>query len=98
MFTTDLTTPFTTAELQAMRGVLQNETAWDRDADTSAFNQVYSANNPERIMLPVHEEAEWNLLNLAMLRIDVELERRKQKAEAHARMFGDQASPTGDQT
>ena len=96
MFTTDLTTPFTTAELQAMRDVLQNETCWDRDADTGAFNQVYSADNPERVMPPVHEEAEWNLLNSAMLRIDLELERRKQKAEAHARMFGDQESPTGD--
>ena len=87
MFTTDLTTPFTTAELQAMRDVLQNETTWDRDADTGAFNQVYSADNPERIMPPVHEEAEWNLLNLAMLRIDVELERRKQRQEKFDRQF-----------
>ena len=95
MFTTDLTTPFTTAELQAMRDVLQNETAWDRDADTSAFNQVYSANNPERIMLPVHEEAEWNLLNSAMLRIDIELERRKQRQEKFDRLFPAwPASPT----
>ena len=87
MFTTDLTTPFTTAELQAIRDVLQNETCWDRDADTSAFNQVYSADNPERVMPPVHEEAEWKALNSAMLRIDVELERRKQRQEKFDRQF-----------
>ena len=51
MFTTDLTTPFTTAELQAMRDLLQNETAWDRDADTGGFNAYHSADNPERVLV-----------------------------------------------
>lgn len=87
MFTTDLTTPFTTAELQAVRDVLQNETAWDRDADTGGFNTYYNADNPERVLLPVHEEAEWKVLNSAMLRIDVELERRKQRQEKFDRLF-----------
>lgn len=77
MFTTDLTTPFTTAELEAVRNVLQNETAWDRDADTGGFNSYHSADNPDRVLAPVHEEAEWKVLNSAMLRIDLELERRK---------------------
>ena len=68
---------FPTAELQAVRNVLQNETAWDRDADTGGFNAYHSADNPERVLTPVHEEAEWKVLNSAMLRIDLELERRK---------------------
>ena len=47
---TNLTTPFTTAELEAVRNVLQNETAWDRDADTGGFNAYHSADNPERVL------------------------------------------------
>lgn len=103
MFTTDLTTPFTTAELQAMRDLLQNETAWDRDADTGGFNAYHSADNPERVLLPVHEEAEWRVLNSAMLRIDVELERRKHtervrcEQEKFDRLFPTQsAAPTSE--
>lgn len=68
---------FPTAELQALQTLLQNETAWDRDADTGGFNAYYSADNPDRVLAPVHEEAEWKVLNSAMLRIDLELERRK---------------------
>lgn len=101
MFTTDLTTPFTTAELEAVRNVLQNETAWDRDVDTGGFNAYHSADNPERVLTPVHEEAEWKVLNSAMLRIDLELERRKQRQEKFDRLFPElPASPTSqtDQT
>ena len=87
MFTTDLATPFTTAELEAVRDVLQNETAWDRDDDTGDFNAYYDANNPDRVLTPVHEEAEWKVLNSAMLRIDLELERRKQRQEKFDRLF-----------
>lgn len=95
MSTPDLTTPFTTAELEAMRDVLQNETAWDRDADTGGFNAYHSADNPERVLAPVHEEAEWKVLNSAMLRIDLVLERRKQRQEKFDRLFpGLPASPT----
>lgn len=86
---------FPTAELQAIRDVLQNETAWDRDADTGGFNAYHSDNNPERVLTPVHEEAEWKVLNSAMLRIDLELERRKQRQEKFDRLFPTQsASPT----
>lgn len=98
MFTTDLTAPFTTAELQALQTLLQNETAWDRDADTGGFNAYNSADNhtrPERALTPVHEEAEWKVLNSALLRIDIELERRKQRQEKFDRLFPTQsASPT----
>ena len=100
MFTTDLTTPFTTAELEAVRNVLQNETAWDRDDDTGDFNAYYDANNPDRVLEPIHEEAEWKVLNSAMLRIDLELERRKQRQEKFDRLFPElpasPASQTGD--
>ena len=106
MFTTDLTTPFTTAELEAVRDVLQNETAWDRDADTGGFNSYHSADNPDRVLTPVHEEAEWKVLNSAMLRIDLELERRKHtervrcEQEKFDRLFPElpasPASQTGD--
>ena len=86
---------FPTAELQAIRDVLQNETAWDRDADTGGFNSYHSADNPERVLMPVHEEAEWKVLNSAMLRIDLELERRKQRQEKFDRLFPElPASPT----
>lgn len=43
-----MTAPFTTAELQAMRDVLSNETAWDRDDETGDFNAYHSADNPDR--------------------------------------------------
>ena len=86
---------FPTAELQAIRNVLQNETAWDRDADTGGFNSYHSADNPDRVLTPVHEEAEWKVLNSAMLRIGIELERRKQRQEKFDRLFPTQsASPT----
>lgn len=46
-------------------------------------------------MTPVHEEAEWKVLNSAMLRIDIELERRKQRQEKFDRLFPElPASPT----
>lgn len=90
-----ITIDFPAAELQAMRDVLQNETAWDRDADTGGFNAYHSADNPDRVLTPVHEEAEWKVLNSAMLRIDLELERRKQRQEKFDRLFPTQsASPT----
>lgn len=76
------TLEFPTEELRLIRDLLQNETAWDRDADTGGFNFYYSADNPDRVLMPVHEEAEWKLLNTAMLRIDQELERRQQAVEA----------------
>ena len=86
---------FPTAELQALQTLLQNETAWDRDADTGGFNAYHSDDNPERVLTPVHEEAEWKVLNSAMLRIDLELERRKQRQEKFDRLFPTQsASPT----
>ena len=92
---------FPTAELQAILDVLQNETAWDRDADTGGFNAYYSADNPDRVLTPVHEEAEWKVLNSAMLRIGIELERRKHtervrcEQEKFDRLFPTQsASPT----
>lgn len=76
---------FPTEELRLIRDLLQNETAWDRDADTGGFNSYHSADNPDRVLTPVHEEAEWKLLNTAMLRIDQELERRQQAVEALAK-------------
>lgn len=78
---------FPTAELQAIWDVLQIETAWDLDADTGGFNAYYSADNPDRVLTPVHEEAEWKVLNSAMLRIGLELERRKQRQEKFDRLF-----------
>ena len=98
MFTTDLTSPFTTAELQALQTLLQNETAWDRDADTGGFNSYYSADNPERVLTPVHEEAEWKVLNSAMLRIGIELERRKQRQEKFDRLFPTPSASPANQT
>ena len=93
--TTELTTPFTTAELEAVRNVLQNETAWDRDDETGDFNAYYNPDNPDRVLEPVHEEAEWKALNSALLRIDIELERRKQRQEKFDRLFPElPASPT----
>ena len=99
--TTNLAMPFTTAELEAVRNVLQNETAWDRDADTGGFNAYYDANNPDRVLEPIHEEAEWKALNSAMLRIDLELERREHtervrcEQEKFDRLFPElPASPT----
>lgn len=76
---------FPMEELRLIRDLLQNETAWDRDADTGGFNSYHSADNPDRVLTPVHEEAEWKLLNTAMLRIDQELERRQQAVEALAK-------------
>lgn len=91
---------FPTAELQAIQTLLQNETAWDRDADTGGFNAYHSADNPDRVLTPVHEEAEWKVLNSAMLRISLELERRKQRQEKFDRLFPtqstDQTGPTGE--
>lgn len=97
--TAELTTSFTTAELEAVRNILQNETAWDRDADTGGFNAYHSADNHTRpgsgVLTPVHEEAEWKVLNSALLRIDIELERRKQRQEKFDRLFPElPASPT----
>lgn len=89
---------FPTAELQAIRDVLQNETAWDRDADTGGFNTYHSADNPERVLAPVHEEAEWKVLNSAMLRIDLELERRKQRQEKFDRLFPELPASPANQT
>lgn len=87
-------TDLATAELQAIRDLLQNETAWDRDADTGGFNAYYRADNPDRVLTPVHDEATWNVLNTAMLRIDIELERRKQRQEKFDRLFSElPASP-----
>ena len=96
--TTELTMPFTTAELEAIQTLLQNETAWDRDADTGGFNSYHSADNPERVLTPVHEEAEWKVLNSAMLRIDLELERRKQRQEKFDRLFPTQSASPANQT
>lgn len=88
---------FPTAELQALQTLLQNETAWDRDADTGGFNAYHSADNHTRpgsgVLTPVHEEAEWKVLNSALLRIDIELERRKQRQEKFDRLFPTQAFP-----
>ena len=89
---------FPTAELQAIQDVLQNETAWDRDADTGGFNSYHSDDNPERVLAPVHEEAEWKVLNSAMLRIDIELERRKQRQEKFDRLFPELPASPASQT
>jgi hypothetical protein len=93
-----LAAPFTTAELQAIQTLLQNETAWDRDADTGGFNAYHSADNPDRVLTPVHEEAEWKVLNSAMLRIDIELERRKQRQEKFDRLFPELPASPASQT
>ena len=98
MSTTDLTAPFTTAELQALQTLLQNETAWDRDADTGGFNSYHSADNPDRVLTPVHEEAEWKVLNSALLRIGIELKRRKQRQEKFDRLFPTQSASPASQT
>lgn len=94
--TTDLTMPFTTAELEAIQMLLQNETAWDCDADTGGFN-AYSQ-WPGRRRAPVHEEAEWKELNSALLRIDLELERRKQRQEKFDRLFPELPTSPANQT
>ena len=98
MSTTDLTTPFTTAELEAVRNVLQNETAWDRDDETGDFNAYYNPDNPDRVLEPVHEEAEWKALNSALLRIDIELGRRKHRQEKFERLFPELPAGQTDQT
>ena len=66
---------FPTAELQALQTLLQNETAWDRDADTGGFNAYHSADNPDRVLTPVHEEAEWKALR--------HISRRRQRSSWH---------------
>ena len=93
-----MTAPFTTAELQAMRDVLSNETAWDRDDETGDFNAYYNPDNPDRVLEPVHEEAEWKALNSALLRIDIELERRKQRQEKFDRLFPELPASPASQT
>ena len=93
-----MTAPFTTAELQAMRDVLSNETAWDRDDETGDFNAYYNPDNPDRVLEPVHEEAEWKALNSALLRIDIELERRKQRQEKFDRLFPELPASPANQT
>lgn len=71
----------TSEELKAIRDVLQNETAWDRD-DTAANGGAYiGANTPG--YNGVHDQVTWNHLNVAMMKIDVELERRLQAIEDH---------------
>lgn len=70
-----------TEELEAIRDVLTNETAWDRD-DTAENGGVYiGANTPG--YNGVHDQVTWNHLNVAMMKIDVELERRLQAIEDH---------------
>lgn len=71
----------TSEELKAIRDVLQNETAWDRD-DTSANGGVYIGVNVPGYN-GVHDQKTWNHLNVAMMKIDVELERRLQAIEDH---------------
>jgi hypothetical protein len=87
--TTSTSLNFPTEELRLIRYLLQNETAWDRDADTGGFNSYHRADSHTRpgsgVLAPVHEEAEWKLLNTAMLRIDQELERRQQAIKALAK-------------
>ena len=71
----------TTEELKAIREALQNETAWDRD-DTVANGGVYIGVNTPGYN-GVHDQATWNHLNVSMMKIDVELERRLQAIEDH---------------
>lgn len=71
----------TSEELKAIRDVLQNETALDRD-DTAPNGGAYiGAITPG--YYGVHDQATWNRLNVAMMKIDVELERRLQAIEDH---------------
>lgn len=78
---TDTHISLTSAELRAIRNVLQNETAWDRD-DTAANSGVYIGVNVSGYN-GVYDLVTWNCLNVAMMKIDVELERRLQAIEAH---------------
>ena len=95
---TDLTMPFTTAELEAVLNVLQNETAWDRDYDAGDFNAYHSADDPDRVLPPVYEEAEWKVLNSVLLRIGIELERHKQRQEKFDRLFPELPASPASQT
>lgn len=51
-----------------------------------------------RVLTPVHEEAEWKVLNSALLRIGIELERRKQRQEKFDRLFPELPASPANQT
>ncbi len=68
-----------TEELEAIRDVLTNETAWD---DTAENGGVYiGANTPG--YNGVHDQVTWSHLNNALVRIKAELEFRAAQVEAH---------------
>ena len=70
-----------TEELEAIRDVLTNETAWDRD-DTAENGGVYiGANTPD--YTGVHDHVSWDHLNNALVKIKAELEFRAAQVEAH---------------
>lgn len=70
-----------TEELEAIRNVLTNETAWDRD-DTSEAGGVYiGANTPG--YNGIYDQATWDHLNNALVKIKAELEFRAAQVEAH---------------
>ena len=66
--------------LKALKKALQNETAWDRD-DTAANGGVYIGVNTPGYN-GVHDQTTWDRMNVAMQKIDAELERRLQAVEA----------------
>lgn len=70
-----------TEELEAIRDVLTNETAWDRD-DTAENGGVYIGDNTPGYN-GVHDQVTWSHLNNALVRIKAELEFRAAQVEAH---------------
>ena len=74
-----------TEELEAIRDVLTNETAWDRD-DTAENGGVYIGTHTPGYN-GIHDQATWDHLNNALVKIKIkikaELEFRAAQVEAH---------------
>lgn len=78
---TDTRISLETEELEAIRDVLTNETAWDRD-DTSENGGVYIGTHTPGYN-GVHDQATWDHLNNALAKIKGELGFRAAQVEAH---------------
>lgn len=78
---TDTRISLETEELEAIRDVLTNETAWDRD-DTAENGGVYIGTHTPGYN-GVHDQASWDHLNNALVKIKGELEFRAAQVEAH---------------
>lgn len=78
---TDTRISLETEELEAIRDVLTNETAWDRD-DTSEAGGVYIGTHTPGYN-GVHDQTSWTHLDNALKKIKGELEFRVAQVEAH---------------